>query len=146
MFGKQLRSSRNNTWLNFALPIREMTESVAKIEAGKAKPDEQASASKRAEHPLVPADLGLVFVPNVLERTPAFIDDVHPDSPAAKAGLRADDLVVMVNNQLVQSCHDVLTELGRADREAEINLEIVRDGELMQITVKPPDSPTTSDE
>ncbi len=146
ILGKQLRSSRNNTWLNFAIPIHELTESVANIEAGKSKPDDQANASKRSEHPLVPADLGLVLVPNVLERTPPFIDDVHPDSPAAKAGLRADDLVVMVNNQLVQSCQDVMTEIGRADRDAEINLEVVRDGELMQITVKPSDSPSTSDE
>src|SRR4029077_11369419 len=38
MLGKQLRSSRNNTWVNFALPANEMVEAVENIKSGKVAP------------------------------------------------------------------------------------------------------------
>ena len=34
-------------------------------------------------------DFGLVLVPDVVYRTPAYVETVVPDSPAAKAGIRA---------------------------------------------------------
>ena len=103
MLGKELRNSRNNTWLNYAMPASELAAAVEAIKSGQTRPGKTAS-DKHPEHPLVPGDLGLVLVPNVLERTPPFVDEVRPDSPAAKAGIHPDDLIVFVENQLVQSC------------------------------------------
>ena len=135
LLGKELRNSRNNTWLNFALPAEELVSAVEAIEAGKA-PADAGSATKKVEHPLVAGDLGVVLVPNVLERTPPFVDTVRPNSIAAKAGLRPDDLVLFVNNQLVQSCKDFSTELQRLERDADVNLVVMRDGELTELTLK----------
>jgi serine protease Do len=136
LLGKELRNSRNNTWLNFALPASELVAAVEAIESGRAPPD-LATAGKHNEHPLVPGDLGLVLVPNVLERTPPFVDTVRPDSAASRAGLHSDDLILFVNNQLVQSCNAFDAEIQRTDRDTELRLVVMRDGELTEITLKP---------
>jgi S1-C subfamily serine protease len=136
LLGKELRNSRNNTWLNFALPAQELVAAVEAIKKGQS-PAELAALVKPVANPLVAGELGVVLVPNVLERTPPFIDTVRPNSAAAKAGLRADDLVLFVNNQLVQSCKDFNTELKRLDRDAEVKLVVMRDGELTGLTLKP---------
>jgi S1-C subfamily serine protease len=136
MLGKELRNSQNNTWLNYALPASELVEAVEAIKAGKA-PAGAGQANKRAPaKPLKASDLGLVIVPNVLERTPPFVDEVRKDSPAAATGVRADDLVVFVNGQLVQSCRALEAELGKLDHDAQVKLTILRDNQLMEMTLQ----------
>ena len=89
------------------------------------------------EHPLAPGDLGLVLVPNVLERTPPFVDAVRADSPAAKAGIHADDLIVYVENQLVQSCGAVVSEFGHLERDTDVHVVLIRNGELVEVVLRP---------
>jgi len=136
MLGKELRNARNNTWLNFALPAQELAPAVEAIESGQS-PAVQPGNLKKVANPMVAGDLGLVLVPNVLERTPPFVDSVRPNSAAAKAGLHPDDPVLFVNNQLVQSCKDFSTELERLERDADVRLVVMRDGELTELTLKP---------
>ncbi len=76
------------------------------------------------------------MVPNVLERTPPFVDSVRPGSPASKAGIHPDDLVVYVENQLVQTCTALATELEHLDRDADVHLLILRSGQLIDTTLK----------
>jgi serine protease Do len=136
ILGKQLRNSRNNIWLNYALPADELLSAVEAIKAGKPRTETQRTATAHPEHALGAADLGLVLVPNVLERTPPFVDAVRPDSPAAKAGIRADDLIVTVNKQLVQSCNAVAAELNQLEPDAEVRLTLLRSGELTEVTLR----------
>jgi serine protease Do len=135
ILGKQLRNSRNNTWLNYAMPASELAPAVETIKSGQARPDKTAT-DKHPEHPLAPGDLGLVLVPNVLERTPPFVDAVRPDSPAAKAGIHADDLIVYVENQLVQSCAAVGSEFGHLDRDTDVHVVLMRNGELIEVVLR----------
>ncbi|HEY2825961.1 MAG TPA: S1C family serine protease, partial [Pirellulales bacterium] len=136
LLGKQLRNSRNNIWLNYALPAEELLPAVEAIKAGQARPEPQRPVAEHPEHALTAPDLGLVLVPNVLERTPPFVDSVRPDSPAAKAGVRADDLVVFINKQLVQSCNAVTAELADLEPDADVRLVLLRGGELTEVTLK----------
>ena len=46
ILGKELRSSQNNIWLNYAIPIDEMRESVDAILAGKFQPRRGQASSK----------------------------------------------------------------------------------------------------
>lgn len=138
LLGKQLRNSRNNIWLNYALPASELAPAVEIIKSGQLHGD----AARPAAHPqqaLIAADLGIVLVPNVLERTPPFIDSVRADSLASKAGIRPDDLLVFVDSQLVQSCNAFAAELSKLDRDADVHLVLLRSGELVDITLKPGD-------
>ncbi|HTQ39960.1 MAG TPA: S1C family serine protease [Pirellulales bacterium] len=137
LLGKQLRNSRNNIWLNYALPASELAPAVEAIKAGKSQAQTTPATPAHPEQTLTAADLGLVLVPNVLERTPPFVDTVRENSPAAKAGIRPDDLVVFVDNQLVQSCNALATELAKLDRDAEVHLVLLRSGELTDVTLKP---------
>jgi S1-C subfamily serine protease len=136
LLGKQLRNSRNNIWLNYAMPADELMGAVVAIKAGKNQAETQRPTTSHPDHALTVADLGLVLVPNVLERTPPFVDAVRQNSAAAQAGIRADDLIVFVGGQLVQSCNAVAGELRQLDADAEVRLVLLRSGELKEVTLK----------
>ena len=48
MLGKELRSSRNNTWLNYAMPANELVDAVESIRAGQARPRPRPLALSRS--------------------------------------------------------------------------------------------------
>ena len=64
----------------------------------------------------------------------AIVTSVVPDSPAERAGLRVDDVVVSVNGKEVASGDD-LTELIRGHAEGQqVTLEVMRDGRRERLT------------
>jgi serine protease Do len=135
LLGKELRNALNNTWLNYAIPVAELTASVEDILAGKLIPREQDEQPK-LENPLRLATLGVVLVPDVLDRTPPYIDDVRDDSPAAAAGLRPDDLIVFVNDRLAQSCRALGEQLDQIEHDAPVKLTVLRDQQLLEFTLR----------
>src|SRR4029077_14966324 len=78
-------------------------------------------------------DFGLVMVPDVLFRTPAFVDTVVIDSPAALADIRPNDLVLFVNDELIQSCRSFKDELGRLEAGDTLKLVIRRGNALLPV-------------
>ena len=86
MLGKELRNSLNNTWLNYAVPIEQLRQSIDEIEAGKFVSVKELPPEKKPAHPMDPVLLGINLVPDVLERTPAYVDQVRPGTAAARAG------------------------------------------------------------
>ena len=139
MLGKELRSSLNNTWLNYAIPIAALAESIEDILAGKSLP-RSAEERRKPERPLVLQSLGVILVPDVLERTPPFIDRVLPNSPALAAGLQADDLIIFINDQLTQSCKRLQQELDYQEYDTKIKLIVMRGQELIEATLQAPPS------
>ena len=73
---------------------------------------------------------GIVLVPNVVERTPPYVEEVRPGSPAAKAGLRPDDLIVYVDGELVASIKDFREIMKPAAPGTEVTLEVRRGDKL----------------
>lgn len=136
MLGKELRSAQNNIWLNYALPIDQLRTSVEQILEGKFRPSENTPEVK-PEDAIELASLGLVLVPDVLERTPSYVDQVRPGSPAATAGVRADDLIVFVGENLVHSCKGFRDELARIERDRPLRLVLMRGGDLVEVEIKP---------
>ncbi len=137
MLGKELRNSQNNTWLNYAIPISELAPTVEKMILGQY--EAMASDEPRdqtSDYPLTLDLLGIVLVPNVLERTPPFIDVVRPMSPANAVGIRPDDLWIFINGRLVQSCNALLDELTYIDRADEVTISIMRDGQFLEFKVR----------
>ncbi|OHB85740.1 MAG: serine protease [Planctomycetes bacterium RBG_16_64_12] len=139
MLGKELRNARNGTWLNYAIPIDQLRGSVEEIQSGKfvARGLEE-EADKKPERALTPSMLGIVLVPDVLERTPPYVDQVRPHSPAASSGIRPDDLVLLVNGRLVQSCKTLRAELEYVDYEDEVKLSVLRGQELLEFVLERP--------
>ncbi len=138
MLGKELRDDRTGAWLNYAIPGEVLKPALRDIVSGKA-PDVTPPESK-----LLPPDkaqqlalLGIVMVPNVLDRTPAFVDAVQPDSPAAKAGVKADDLIVLVGETRIDSQETLRNLLARTDRRDSLQVVIQRESQLITLTLTP---------
>ena len=139
MLGKELRNSLNNTWLNYAIPIDELRRTVEEIQSGKFIAQHDPVAEKKPQRPLDLASLGIVLVPDVLDRTPPFVDRVQPGSRAAKAGIRPDDLIVLSGDRLIQSCKALHADLEYIDFEDEVKLTVLRGQELLQFTLRAAD-------
>jgi serine protease Do len=136
LLGKELRNSLNNVWLNYAVPIDQLRETVAAIQAGNYMPRPANDPARKPEHSLRLELLGLVLVPDVLPRTPPFVDEVRPNTPASRAGIKPDDLVLFVGGRLVQSVKALAGELEYIDREDELQLTLQRGQELIDVTLK----------
>ncbi len=136
--GKEMRNKLDNTWLNYAIPIVELRDSVDRILSGEEVTVEDADRRLPAE-PVTLSLLGITLIPDVLPKTPPFIDRVTADSPAAEVGLEADDIILFVNDQLVNSAKDVKQVLRRIDRIDEVRVMVQRGQELIEVTLFAPD-------
>ncbi len=65
----------------------------------------------------------------------ALIEDVSPDGPAEKGGLKPGDVVRKVNGQKVDSGHQLTEAVINLAPGAVANLEVIRDGKPMTIKV-----------
>lgn len=135
MLGKELRSTTTGAWLNYAMPIDQLSESVGQIMAGRFSPRPLEQKSK-AESPLELAALGITLVPDILDRTPPYVDAVQAGSAAEQAGLEPDDLVIFIGDFLIPSCRAVREELASLERGSEVKFVVMRGQELIELTVK----------
>jgi serine protease Do len=136
LLGKELRNSLNNTWLSYAVPISELRQSVDEIEAGKFISLKDLPPEKKPAHPMDTGVLGINLVPDVLERTPAYVDQVRPGTAAARAGLQPDDLILLVGNHLTQSCKALRKELEMIDRADAVKITILRGQNLVEVRLQ----------
>ena len=138
MIGKEIRNAETNTWVNYAVPIVELKTPIEQIIAGryKARTRETEKTDQVARYR--PLDFGLVLVPDVLFRTPAFVDSVLPGSAAASVGLKPDDLVIFVNGDLIQSCAVLKQRFGRLEAGQTVKLVVRRGNELVPVEMAVP--------
>lgn len=133
MLGKELRSTAAGIWLNYAIPLPEVAASFNALVSG-----EPIDPQTMAE--LLPFDtrqLGFLLVPDILEKTPPFVEAVIDATPAASAGLREDDLVVAVGSRSVTSCAGVARELSRIDEGEPVRVSVIRDGRIVDAELGP---------
>jgi len=141
MIGKELRNSQTNTWLNYVMPISELSDMIDQIISGRFKTkrdsdDEEGGPSKSKPRRYESVDFGIVTVPDVVARTPAYIDRVLAGSLAQTAGLQPNDLILFIGDDLVQSCQALRDELGRLERGGQLKM-VVRRGDAL-VTVSMP--------
>lgn len=137
ILGKELQHARTGCWLNFALPAHVLADGIQKIRSGKAQTsDSEVEERPKPQRALRLSELGLAMVPEIVARTPAFIDCVTPESRAAKADLRPDDLILYLNDRLIQSLEDLSAELEFTDFEDPVRVTILRNGEILEKEVK----------
>src|SRR5262249_40421572 len=118
VIGKELRNTLSDTWINYAVPVQAKvnikgeketkTVTVADfvrdgIKGVYVKHDKKEKKKDSRVFELT----GIVLVPNVVERTPPYVEELRPDSPATRAGLRPDDLIVYVNGEQVVSIKEL---------------------------------------
>jgi serine protease Do len=141
LIGRELRNELTNTWINYAIPIG------AKLEVRQAD-DKLVTVSildlveKKEKYKAVEKkDLGsgnttfsgIVLVPDVVERTPPYVEDVLPGSPAEKAGIKSDDLIVYIDGLPVNDIHTFKEVLGRYQPNMQMKVEVQRGNKLQTV-------------
>lgn len=66
----------------------------------------------------------------------ALVTNVASDGPAARAGLKPNDVIVRLNGMPITNAQDLTDALTLVDAGSTVTLDIVRDGQHMQINVK----------
>lgn len=133
MLGKELRSTSAGIWLNYAIPLSEVSASFQDLISGRTT--EAEGMVERS--PFDTRLLGFLLVPDILEKTPPFVEAVIEGTPAASGGLRADDLLVAVGSRSVTSCAAVADELARIEEGATVRMSVIRDGAIVDILLGP---------
>jgi hypothetical protein len=68
------------------------------------------------------------------------VDDVMPDSPAAKAGIQVHDILKIANGKGLQAAEDILKAVDDA-KESELELVLLRSHKELTVKVKPAKRP-----
>jgi serine protease Do len=138
MLGKELRDSTTGVWLNYAIPATALRRTIGDIIAGR------KTTLAEAGTPMLERDkshnfetLGLVLIPDVLETTPAYVDDVLGGSPAARADLRPDDLILMVDGKRVESQRSLRNLLRTIDRRDDVEFTVQRETQILPVVLRP---------
>ena len=147
IIGKEFRNTQSDTWINYAIPMNckveveqnGKTESVALPDfvkgavAGTWKPKSKKREAGEAKGP--GAYAGIIFVPNVVERTPAFVEAIEPNSPAAKAGLKTDDLIIYFDGEPVYGIKTFRELMTKVRPGTEVKLEVRRGFKLTALPI-----------
>jgi len=140
LIGKELTNELTNTRINYAIPFsasvtvpdkdgKKVTVSVLDLVNQK---ENYRPAPERAKVTNV-AFHGIILVPNVVEKTPAYIEEVVPGSPADRAKLRPDDQIVYVDGLPIQDITSFNNLLATYTPGTEIKLEIQRGDKLITV-------------
>lgn len=101
-----LDSKETNTMLSAAIPSRDLLPYLEEHVRGKTQ-----DVAKTARAPVW---TGVVLFEQVGRQSPpAYVERVVADSPAAKLGLRPDDLIVRIDDYSVRSCREFREVLAR---------------------------------
>jgi S1-C subfamily serine protease len=71
----------------------------------------------------------------------AGIENISPNSPAERAGLRRGDVIVRFRDQPVRSNDDLLNSLDESAIERDIELKVLRGSRELSLTVRPREQP-----
>jgi S1-C subfamily serine protease len=134
VLGKELRSIETNAWLNYAVPVSEIRDSVRSIIDG-ITIESNADSADPVERPWRLRDIGLRLVPNVMTVTPPYVESVVAGSAADTAGLQSDDLIMYLNKTLVRSRDDLEKQLALIERDNALSLAILRDQKLIMVEI-----------
>jgi S1-C subfamily serine protease len=151
MVGKEYRNVTSDTWANYAIPLnckvevkqneknRMVTMAEFAVEAMAGKWEVSTGRTKLKDGP--GAYHGIRFVPDIFDKTPPYIDAIDRGSPAAKAGLKPDDLVVYVEGEPIYSIKTFKDMISNAKPGMELKLEVRRGEKLTSIAITLADFP-----
>jgi serine protease Do len=145
LVGRELRNALTETWINYAIPVGAKVEvklgdksTVISIPefVEKAMKDQYKPVPRRENLTGPGGYLGVKFVPNVVGRTPAYVEEVAPGSPAEKAGIRVNDLISFIDGEPVDSIRTFQDYMKRTRPGTVVRVEVRRGDALQSIEVK----------
>jgi serine protease Do len=148
--GRELKNSLSETWINYAVPVNakvdirdgEKVRSISVPEFVTLAMKGQYKPVQRPEQISGPGGYhGIEFVPNVVERTPPYVESITPGSPAAKAGVQINDLVSFVDGEPIYSIKSFQDYMKKTRPGMTVRLEVRRGETLQTVEVKLDDYP-----
>ena len=85
-------------------------------------------------------DSGLAEAMGLSVNKGAYVSQVSPESAAEKGGLQAGDVIVSINGKAVNSFSELRAKIATLGAGAKVALEVIRDGEDVDISVTLDDS------
>lgn len=147
--GKELRSTKTDIWINYAMPLQAKVEVPDPKEPTKKETVSVADFVRKAmkgEYKAIVKEkrpegykhfTGIVMVPDVVKpKTPPFVEEVVKDSPAYQGGLRPDDLVVYIDGELAVSVTAFNELMGRVRPGTDVALVVRRGDKLRTVKFK----------
>ena len=141
LIGREIRHSASRTWVNYAVPLTTLKPVIETLLSGKkpeSRPNDADAIGARISDQQLTARFGLTMLPNVVERTPAWIDSVAKDSIAEKSGLQRGDLIVLVNDAIITSVTDFQQQLAAFRSGERVSLTINREQQLLPVELRIP--------
>jgi S1-C subfamily serine protease len=144
ILGRELKSSATDTWINYAVPIQATVEVQRDAKTEKVSMamfvKEAMKGTYKQSTKVVRKDLGgyhgIVLVVNAVSSTPPYVEEVATGSPAEKAGLRPDDLILYVEGFSVPTIKVFRETLKQYGPGEEIRVQLQRGSKLESIKVK----------
>lgn len=72
----------------------------------------------------------------IKEAEGALVAQVQPNTPGAKAGLKAGDVIVKVNNEAIKDARDLTRKVGMMKPGTDVQLSVIRDAKPLTVAVK----------
>lgn len=123
--GRVINSSETNTRLNYAVPSPILKQFVA----GTLKDPDQSAVAKSSK----PSDLGIRLFTLGGRGQPAYIDRVIRESPAAKARLQPDDLVISLNGERIGTVREYQSVMETIEPGQEVIIIVKRKQKLIRV-------------
>lgn len=65
----------------------------------------------------------------------AFVNEVLPDSAAAKSGIKAGDIITQIDDRKIKSFHELRAKIGTMGAGTKVKLGLIRDGNKKHVNV-----------
>lgn len=80
-----------------------------------------------------PIDRNIVNKYRLTDARGLYITEIHPDGPAARAGLMLRDIMTHINRQRIGSGHDGVNLIGQAKPGDKVVITVLRDGKHLNV-------------
>jgi serine protease Do len=151
ILGRELKDNRIDTWINYAVPIQAAVDlqredkksgktNVVKVSMARFV-DEAMKGDYKQSEKVVRVDKGgyhgIVLVINAIpSSTPPYVEEVVAGSPASKAGLQPDDLILYVEGFSVPTIKAFRETLKGYAPGEEISVQLQRGNRLESVKLK----------
>lgn len=129
MIGRLMESKATSTRLNYAVPVD--------LLAAFQKNEQPQTPLTVTPTNTVKSETGIRLFALGGKRDPAYIDRVVPNSPAAAAGLRPDDLVVSIGGEIVRDITDFKAAIKTLPPGVEVEILVKRKNDVVSIKLTP---------
>ena len=140
LIGREIRHRESDTWVNYAVPFTTLLPVVDALKSGNSLAPAATTTESipQLSDRQLTSRFGMTLLPNVVERTPAWIDAISGNSPAEQAGLRRGDLIVLLDDSIVTSVTDVQQQLATRRSGQRVSLTVSRQQQLIAVELRIP--------